>query len=252
MAHAFIRSICVKNKLFLLSAAVIISSVNTSHAADVIYNSPEAPAYNESLIWGGAYIGGQVGYDWAKTSLSSNSPFFPDLSQKANGFVGGLYAGYNWEFSNAYVFGLEGDINYADLSQNTNGSAGINNLVVNASWNTRVQWEGAVRARFGINYDRWLPYIAGGVAFAGVKDNISTVLTSPGTVPRTDNEDISKTRIGFTIGAGVDYALTNNLLLRAEYRYSDYGKKDILSNNTASIESKLSTNNVRLGIAYKF
>ncbi|MBB5091485.1 porin family protein (plasmid) [Pseudochrobactrum algeriensis] len=225
----------MKNKFLLLTAAFFISNINISHAADVVYNSPEAPAYDESSIWGGAYIGGQVGYNWAKTKLYG---YNSDLSANSNGFMGGLYAGYNWEFSNAYLFGLEGDINYSDLSKDSDILIGTRNYV----WNSRVEWEGALRARFGINYERWLPYVAGGVAFAGIKHNLTTGNTDLGTT--------SNTNVGFTLGAGVDYALTNNLLLRAEYRYSDYGKKGIDDNDL--VEAKLTTNNIRLGIAYKF
>lgn len=240
----------MKTKLFLLSTLVVISATSVSNAADVIYSSPVAPEYNEISIWRGAYIGGQVGYDWAKNKISSDNALINNLRAKPKGFVGGLYAGYNWEFSNAYVFGLEGDINYADLSEDTNGTVLFNALTGRATWNTRIRWEGAVRARFGVNYGRWLPYLAGGVALAGVKDKVrGTIFDTAGNILSDGSNDISKTRVGFTVGAGVDYALTNNLILRAEYRYSDYGKKNIFGNNS---ESKLTTNNVRLGIAYKF
>lgn len=235
MAHAFIRSHCVKNKFLLLTAAFFISNINISHAADVVYHSPEAPTYDEASIWAGGYIGGQVGYNWAKNKFSG---FNNDFSASANGFMGGIYAGYNWEFSNAYVFGLEGDLNYSDLSKDTDILFKNRNYV----WNSRVEWEGALRARFGINYERWLPYVAGGVAFASVKHNLATGNTDLGTA--------SDTNVGFTLGAGVDYALTNNLLLRAEYRYNDYGKQSIDDNDL--LRAKLTTNNIRLGIAYKF
>lgn len=225
----------MKNKFLYLTAAFFISGVSLSHAADVVYNSPEAPAYDETSIWGGGYIGGQVGYSWAKNKLYGGDD---NISANSNGFMGGVYAGYNWEFSNAYLFGLEGDINYSDLSKDTDIE--VNNR--GSVWNSRVEWEGALRARFGINYERWLPYIAGGLAFAGVKHNLTTGNTDIGTA--------SHTAVGFTIGAGMDYALTNNLLLRAEYRYSDYGKQDIVENSL--VEAKLTTNNIRLGIAYKF
>lgn len=225
----------MKNKFLLLTAAFFISNINISHAADVVYHSPEAPAYDESSIWGGAYIGGQIGYSWAKNKLYGGDD---DISASSNGFMGGIYTGYNWELSNAYLFGLEGDINYSDLSQDTE----IEIKDRDYDWNSRVEWEAALRARFGINYERWLPYVAGGLAFAGVKHNLTTDNTDIGTA--------SHIAVGFTLGAGVDYALTNNLLLRAEYRYSDYGKKGIDDNDL--VEAKLTTNNIRLGIAYKF
>lgn len=230
----------MKNKFLYLTAAALISTVTVAHAADVVYQTPEAPVYDEATIWGGAYIGGQVGYNWARSRFSS--PLLADdLKVSPSGFIGGIYAGYNWEFSNAYLFGIEADINYADLSKTSN--AVVSGF--NVDYTPRVQLEGAVRARFGVNYDRWLPYIAGGVSFARVKDNVTVSnAVNSSFIEQTD------TRVGFTIGAGLDYALTNNLILRAEYRYADYGKRSFA--NGDNDEVKLTTNNVRLGIAYKF
>lgn len=239
----------MKNKFLLLTAAIFISNINISHAADVVYNSPEAPAYDEASIWGGAYIGGQVGYNWAKSKVSSdniNDSLFDNYNSSINaspaGFIGGIYAGYNWEFSNAYLFGIEGDINYADLSKTT-VLTGPNNEY---TFTPRVEFEGAVRARFGVNYERWLPYVAGGLSVARAKDTF----TEQDAIILAGFEQ-TDTRIGFTIGAGVDYALTNNLLLRAEYRYADYGKRTF-GGDDDNARVKLTTNNVRLGIAYKF
>lgn len=230
----------MKNKFLYLTAAALISSVTIAHAADVVYQTPEAPVYDEATIWGGAYIGGQVGYNWARSRLSSPD-FTDDLKVSPSGFIGGIYAGYNWEFSNAYLFGIEADLNYTDLSKTAN----FGQAPFEAAYTPRVEFEGAVRARFGVNYDRWLPYIAGGVSFARVKDNV--LLTTPANTISIEQTD---TRVGFTIGAGLDYALTNNLILRAEYRYADYGKRSFA--NGDNDEVKLTTNNVRLGIAYKF
>lgn len=216
-------------KILLTSSAIILCSYNISMAADMVYHNPEVPTYDEQTIWEGVYIGAQLGYDWARMRLDNNF----DIKADSNGFIGGIYAGYNWEFSNAYLFGVEADINYTDLSSDSTFG--------NQTWHTRVQWEGAIRARFGVNYERVLPYIAGGVAFAGVQDDLDT---------HTNNSwSNTEIRTGFTIGAGVDYSLTNNLLLRAEYRYSDYGKRNIFTNTS---ETRLSTNSVRFGLAYKF
>lgn len=219
---------------FILSSVVFIFGTASSHAADVIYHTPDTPTYDEGSIWGGAYIGGQVGYSWFKSQLSDDDDVY---ISKTNGFMGGIYAGYNWEFSNAYLFGVEGDINYADLSHRKH----VLYSNTNSDWDTRIQWEGSLRARFGVNYERILPYIAGGLALAGIQNEFSNLS------PFDDSK--TRTHVGYTIGAGVDYALTNNLILRAEYRYSNYGKKTVLFD---TIENKLTTNNVRLGLAYKF
>ena len=87
-----------------------------------------------------------------------------------------------------------------------------------------------------------MPYIAGGVAFGGVKNSLN--------VGGSDyNND--KTLTGWTVGTGVDYAATDNVLLRLEYRYTDFGNKDFDLGNTAT-RGSFKTNDIRLGVAYKF
>jgi outer membrane immunogenic protein len=112
-------------------------------------------------------------------------------------------------------------------------------------------WSGAVRARAGVAVDRFLPYIAGGVAFGSVKNSASL---SDGV--DSISASASKTLTGWTLGGGVDYAATDNLILRFEYRYTDYGKKNFSADNDGfgfdSVSSKFKTNEIRLGVAYKF
>ncbi|AGF74074.1 hemin binding protein [Bartonella australis AUST/NH1] len=55
--------------------------------------------------------------------------------------------------------------------------------------------------------------------------------------------------VGFTIAAGVDFAVTDNFILHAEYRHSDYGKKKVLYDTA---EMKYKTDELRVGVAYKF
>ncbi|MFC4625556.1 outer membrane protein, partial [Daeguia caeni] len=103
-----------------------------------------------------------------------------------------------------------------------------------------------------LSFDRWMPYIAGGVAFGNVKTSVRY----------EDYEDddyiaasYSKTMTGWTLGAGVDYAVTDNLIARLEYRYTDYGHKDYTSyfdDEVSTVRNKFQTHDIRLGIAYKF
>src|SRR5690606_14463473 len=117
------------------------------------------------------------------------------------------------------VVGIEADIAYANIDGFGGGfdSGGIaappgygNDVDVN--------WTGAVRARLGYAVDRFLPYIAGGVAFADVDftDNDSPDFDTDG-----------DTMVGWTIGAGVEYAFTDALIGRLEYRYTDFGSADL-------------------------
>lgn len=232
----------MRHKYLLVPSIFILLSTSITQAADVINETPEAPVYEETFSWGGAYIGAQAGYTFGRNKLSITS--LGDFSTNNNGFSGGGYAGYNWLLTNSYLLGIDGDVNFSNINKD-NQIFGRNNASVN--WNAKTQFEGAVRARVGYAYDRWLPYLAGGVAFARVKDTFSL------NDARNNIEtiDIATNRVGFTVGAGLDYAVTDNLVLRYEYRYSDYGtKKEDIEDN--KIERKYSSNNLRLGLAYKF
>ncbi|MER9169401.1 outer membrane beta-barrel protein [Mesorhizobium australicum] len=92
--------------------------------------------------------------------------------------------------------------------------------------------------------DRFLPYIAGGVAFA--KYDVDN------TVGGTTSRMFDKTVTGWTVGAGIDYAFTDNLIGRAEYRYTDFGTARADEGVFDPFDADLSTNEVRLGLAYKF
>jgi outer membrane immunogenic protein len=109
-----------------------------------------------------------------------------------------------------------------------------------------VQWTGAVRGRLGYAMDRFMPYIAGGVSFAKLKFD----LDHDGTGDWHFQEEKSFT--GWNLGLGLDYAVTDNLILRAEYRYTDFGSKKFDQDWGGASKIKLKTNDVRLGIAYKF
>ncbi len=100
--------------------------------------------------------------------------------------------------------------------------------------------------RVGFSAGHVMPYIAGGVAYGQFQDILSTVIT--GGEPFNRTSDVTKTMIGYTLGGGVDFAMTDHLVVRAEYRYSDFGKRKFKD----EIEVKYKTNDFRAGIAYKF
>ncbi|CBI75877.1 Pap31 [Bartonella clarridgeiae 73] len=126
------------------------------------------------------------------------------------------------------------------------------------------KWAGATRIRIGFAADRIMPYVAGGVAYTQLQDSFSTSVSrqkvsgakaeradkEPSAEPNTVNTvDESKTMIGYTLGAGVDFAMTDNVVLRAEYRYSDFGKKKL---HNDKLEVNYKANDFRVGVAYKF
>jgi len=218
----------MKKLLLALSLSLLASS---AYAADAII-AEAAPVFS----WTGGYIGLQAGYAWGNGNVDQiGGPGFIDTDP--DGFLGGVYAGYNYQMSNNIVIGAELDVVYA----NVDGSGQVflaPGVPAGVTVTEELNWSGAARLRLGYAADRFLPYIAGGVAFGDIdisNDN------GPGS--------FGDTFTGWTIGVGLDYAMTDNLLLRAEYRYTDFGSESF---EDFESDVDLKTNEVRFGIAYKF
>ncbi|MDP3896654.1 MAG: porin family protein [Mesorhizobium sp.] len=209
-------------------------------ADDTIVDTPyEAPGFT----WAGGYVGLQAGY------LLGNSHWLDYLNNYADpepdGFLGGVYAGYNYRLTTNLVLGIDADLTYANAGAFGLAHAPDGTIFgPGVGYTTELNWSGAVRGRFGYSADRFLPYIAGGLAFGDV--NYSIIEGSTVT-PFTD------TMVGWTLGAGLEYAFTDKIIGRFEYRYTDFGSVESGSNGSV-IGGKidLKTNDIRLGIAYKF
>ncbi|WP_315855209.1 porin family protein [Chenggangzhangella methanolivorans] len=143
---------------------------------------------------------------------------------QAEGALIGGYAGYNFQFDNSpIVIGAETDFNWSDQDDKISfGPLG--------SVKADVKWAGATRGRVGLAFDRFLAYGAAGVAYSRVKGNAAGITSS-------------RTFTGWTAGGGLEYAFTDSVVGRAEYRYSDYGRRNGV---------KLTENRVMGGLAIKF
>lgn len=231
----------MKRFLMLSSSAVISFIATSAYAADAISTQEPVPVYTAPIsavpafTWSGAYIGGQIGYTMTKGKYSFGD--FGEAKGKSEGFLGGIYAGSNFDIGNNVILG-------ADLDFTTGSKKAPDNDADYAAYvTTQTRWTGATRARIGYAADRFLPYIAGGLAIGSFKDG----LTTPFMEFKSD-----KVRTGWTIGGGVDYAFTDNVILRAEYRYTDFGKQSFDLGNSLDFSRKLSSNDIRVGVAYKF
>lgn len=235
----------MKFKALLLASVIGLTSTTITNAADVILPAEPTPAVvAPSFSWTGAYLGGQIGYGWGKSVLES---FGDTTPMKPNGFLGGVYAGYNVEVGNNFFLGIDADATYNNAKESI---ADTDDLLGTLTIENRLRWSGAVRARVGAAVDRFLPYIAGGVAFGSLRNSLS--LSS---AFYEYGASQSKTLTGWTLGAGVDYAMTDNLIVRLEYRYTDFGSKNFHGSNDGFeflLDSKIKTNDIRLGVAYKF
>ena len=145
------------------AALGLVAMVGTvpAYAADVVQEEPPAPAPVAELpvaSWAGPYAGVNIGYGF------SGRVEEPGNTINTDGFLGGAFVGYNYQMGQ-FVLGLEADIQGADLGS---GSS-IYGVGV------KTDYFGTVRARAGVAFDRFMPYITGGWAYGNVKTSIPVI-----------------------------------------------------------------------------
>ena len=190
------------------------------------------PVYN----WSGFYIGGHVGGGFENSTWTD--PFtLASASFSNSGFLGGAQVGANTQF-NWLVLGLEGDFSWTSLIKGTSADTAGNIMT------TSLQWTSTVTGRIGAAFDRLLVYGKGGLAIA---EDQSTFTPAGGA---TIADDL--TRVGWTAGAGLEYALTDNWALRAEYDYLGFGSKQLNFGTAGITNANLNVQEVKAGFDYKF
>jgi outer membrane immunogenic protein len=228
----------------LCSALALAALSSSAFAADMAAEAPAA--YN----WSGFYAGVQIGYTAGNVDTidrNAGGAIAVQATPDFDAFMGGLYAGYNRQTSGNFVFGVDGDINW--VSGDSGFETGLDGTGLPTPPNqhrAEVDWDASARVRAGFAMDRLMPYVAGGVAFAGGKFTFDHL---------NDDAFVNKTMVGWTIGAGVEYAATNSMILRAEYRYTDFGS--VSANNfplypTEKQTIDMNTHSFRIGLARKF
>jgi outer membrane immunogenic protein len=157
-------------------------------------------------------------------------------SNTLSGFHGGGTAGYNFQYGQV-VFGVEGDFSGANIEgiADCSNSLGFINSggLFNAGCHAKMTWFGTGTARLGVTVDRALIFIKGGGAWAHFDESATANFTlgiggpfAPG-APNSVTSTRSRTRGGFTVGTGVEYALGSNLSAKVEYDYMDFGANNV-------------------------
>ena len=199
--------------------------------------------------WTGCYVGAQIGYGWATANHSFDNGAPSDTS-KPNGVVGGGLVGCNYQI-NTFVVGIEGDIEASDIM----GGEFANLTGGTSAGSSHMKWDGSVRGRLGYAMDRSLFYVTGGWAFArfDLGGGPGSALFAGGGLPTCCG--YSANMNGWTLGGGWEYAFTNNLSGRIEYRYTDYGTASGTLGPlypTVTMPVNVKTNVVRVGVSWKF
>jgi outer membrane immunogenic protein len=209
---------------------------------------PVAPVVVPIFTWTGFYAGLNAGYGWNTTDNDYYDPQTGVLYKEDSsdgGFVGGGQLGYNYQFGQ-FVGGVEVDVQYADLSSSDRHEYGPPTDY--ARRQDGLDWFGTVRARLGFAFDRALIYATGGFAFGGGGDDNNYY------ADYYYHDDGQDTATGWTVGGGVEYAVTDSLTAKVEGLYVNLGKDDKESGTLNPYEKQKDNEFavVRGGINYKF
>ena len=217
--------------LLILAGAATLVSASAASAADLLINQP-APSYGNDFggstgAWDGAYVGGFLGYGWGTLAAEDNNVIgVTDLD--LSGWTVGAKLGANFSVGSGLVLGAEGDVAWAGIG----GYDDVNDTDFD------INWTSSLRGRAGYDAGAFMPYLTAGLAIAGA------TASNGGT-------DDTQTHFGWTAGAGVEVAATEQISIDLQYRYSDYGQATYDVGGGAS-DLNLSTNAVTAGVNFKF
>lgn len=226
----------MKRSLTFVAASAALAAVMVTGAAraDGLYDPSYGAAGSggagtvtpSGVNWSGPYIGATLGYGWATANATYNNV---DRKLEPSGGTGGVYGGYNFQVNPNFMLGAEGDFAFNGFSESAN--------FMGPDATVKSTWQMSVRGRAGAIFDRVMVYGTGGVAFNNME------LKAEGA---TNNQVAT----GWTIGGGVEGAVTQNITARAEYLYSSFDRQNFEVGTPAS--SDLTTGVLRAGVAYKF
>jgi opacity protein-like surface antigen len=225
-----------------LAAAVTLASGALSafaaYAADIVHKAHPAPVapvapYN----WTGFYAGANFGGLWTDSTLTNANT---GISHKLGGagFLGGLQAGYNYQFGNI-VLGVEGEFDWASHDP----GLALNIPMIGVSrFSHEVNWVSTVAARFGFGFDRWLTY---GKAGAGWFNSSSSVA-----IPGVANWQSTDTQSGWLLGGGIEYAFASSWTAKLEYSYLKLGDETLAGTMPLSVSRDVQF--IKAGLNYRF
>jgi len=218
-----------------------VAMATPSSAADLPRPAYKAPLYSPTVFsWSGFYIGLNGGYGWGNSNWTNVLGTTGDF--KTTGYLFGGTLGYNLQ-TGSFVWGLETDLDWSNIKGTSTAGlyCGLAGLL--AGCETRNTWLGTARGRIGYAFDRWLPYVTGGLAYGGIKM----------TPPAIFGVGETKTKLGWALGAGVEYAFMGAWSVKVEYLFADLGTAQCSASNCfVATDVKFNTNLIRAGLNYRF
>lgn len=228
-------------------------------------------AFASDYNWSGLYVGGHAGYGWgdwnvdlsnSSGAIHYNDPFVPATGSLAveDNWIGGFQAGYNHQFG-SLVLGIEADASWTGIEANGRFTTPAPN---HTTWDisTKLDAFGTVRARVGYAFGRAMIYGTGGLAWGIVDATQATNWFAPAPVAEGGRTAGDTNHIGWTIGAGAEWAFAQNWSVKGDYLYVDLGEENYALDGTTkpggtvpyteTFATDLNFHAVRVGVNYKF
>ncbi len=266
----------------IATGAFLLAGVSGAMAGGGDYGPPR-------VDWTGFYVGAHAGYGWGEwdgglftTAGCPNAcpqdagytdPFH---TLSGNGWLGGLQLGYNLQRNSPWVFGLEADVSWTDISASDSFATDKHNPSVwDKKHDLKLDAFGTARVRVGYAMGNLMPYLTGGLAWGKTSGDLAVSYYAPaanfpvGPPTGISGASADETHVGWTLGGGVEAMLGGGFSLKVEYLYVDLGEEGYnftggYVNNIAgtpnpnvpfdtdSFKSDLTFQTVRVGINYKF
>ena len=263
----------------LITTVSVVGFVCSASAADLPVKAPVQQVAPPILYnWSGWYVGANAGYSWGTSAIdyaqdpgstfgvppfAAGGTLSSSVSPKS--FIGGGQFGFNYQ-TGVWVLGIETDIAWRNRTDSV--SYVLNTLFSdNLTLSDEQKWAGTLRGRIGLTsaaMSNWLFYVTGGLAYGSLEHSVTQFCNIGCTQTRTFSDSVTKA--GWTLGGGVEVALTRNWSLGAEYLYMDFGTSTLSAagafvppapnpgttfpNTTASFHDKSQV--ARLKLNYRF
>jgi outer membrane immunogenic protein len=230
------------NRVSLAVLAGLASvAASSAQAADLIIEEvPMVGVVEMGGDWDGAFVGVFGGYGWGDADhIPGGGGDGNDIG--LSGWLLGVDAGFNFTVGSGLVLGVVGDIAWADIGGLTDditvpGPGAYDEITHD------IDWMGSLRGRVGFDGGSFMPYVTGGLAVAhGVRETFGP-----------DDGPFENTHIGWTVGAGVEVMVTEDVSLDLLYRYSDYGAEVYNDGGATVPEVALTTHTIQAGLRWHF
>jgi high affinity Mn2+ porin len=253
---------------------VLAGSAQAADLTAVMATKAPPQAAPVAYDWTGFYLGGHFGYaggssNYTATQAGVVAPAVTgsldlfnsyDMFRDTGSDFAGFQAGYNYVFPSGLLLGVEADVSFPSFAEPAphliSGVSTLSSASIGiATYSEQMEFSGTVRGRIGYASGNWLFYATGGFAWTYDQFTRTQLAGTPagGTaVPGTVESLFMAPRVGWTLGSGVEVALSPSWSARGEYLFTDYGSRSVFFPLGAQrFDSDLTLNALRVGLDYK-